>query len=324
MPPKKPEPLVPEYKEFQTYPSDHGFYLPGHGDYSVEPANLDELKAVMVQNDRQDIDDAALEISPSSHRDGILIQELPILNGAWTGFGAGITFDNLKPLTERSDSREPELIEARPTLYRGANKGQLNSSVIKALKPLIVPSRLSQALVVPNFFVEAWSDDSKADERKRQSLYTGCMGARGIQALQSYYGTTPIYDDNAYTIVADICDSILTLHSVHLTKPGECESSPSFHMTCLAILPMVSKDQFRAAVVAYRNLRDWADQKRDDFINSANERVMLPLSLAKHLGILGSVWLIDAPGNRKFAVLNRIIALHNEGSMVYLEVCTLV
>ena len=125
------------------------------------------------------------------------------------------------------------------------------------------------------------------------------MGACEIQALQSY-GTTPIYDDDAYTIVADICDSILTLHSVHLTEPGECESSPSFHMTCLAILPMVSKDQFRAAVVAYRNLRDWTDEKRDDFITSANERVMSPLSLSKHLGVLGSAWLIYAPGNRKF------------------------
>ena len=301
--PKKPELLAPEDNGFQTYLSDHGFHLPGHGDYS-EPANLDELKAVMVRNDRQDIDDAALKISEVPHRDRIMLRAVPILNGAGdTGFEAGITFDNLKPLIERSDSRKPGLIEARPALYRGANKGKLNSSVIKALGPLIVPSRLSDALVVPNFFVEAWADNSKADERKRQSLYIGCMGARGIQALQSH-GTTPIYDDNAYSIMADIYDSILTLHSVHLTKPGECESSPSFHMTCLAVLPMVSKDQFRAAVVAYRNLRDWADQKRDYFINSANERVMLPLSLAKHLGILGLMWLIDAPGNRKFAVLN--------------------
>ena len=85
-----------------------------------------------------------------------MLHAVPILNGAGdTGFEAGIKFDNLKPLIERNDST-----------YRSSTCCVEELIRTNETQPLIVPSRISDALVVPNFFVEAWVDDSNADGRK--------------------------------------------------------------------------------------------------------------------------------------------------------------
>jgi hypothetical protein len=53
-------------------------------------------------------------------------------------------------------------------------------------------------------------------------------------------------------------------------------------MDCLASFAMDNVKTLKAAVTAYRNLRDWTKEKRDEFIQVANERVILTLSLVKH------------------------------------------
>ncbi|OJD13356.1 hypothetical protein ACJ73_09211 [Blastomyces percursus] len=40
-----------------------------------------------------------------------------------------------------------------------------------------------------------------------------------------------------------------------------------------------NRDTFRSGACAYRNARDWAKERRDEFIKSANERHMQKINL---------------------------------------------
>jgi len=176
----------------------------------------------------------------------------------------------------------------------------------EALESYIVPSRTEKNPILPNFFVESWPNCSHYCVGMRHSLYIGCMGARAMQVLQSYGKPDPIFDGNAYTIVVTQCDGYLKFYSLHPTKSVESGSPVQYHMTCLASFAIVSVETLQAAVTAYRNLRDWTKEKRDEFIATANERVRLtllsPIKTSAETGVSGSAWLIYAIGHRWFSL----------------------
>jgi len=130
----------------------------------------------------------------------------------------------------------------------------------------------------------------------RHSLYVGCMGTRAMHALQSYGKPDAIFDGNAYTIVVTYDKEGLRLYSLHPTKPVESGSLVQYHMTRLASFAIRSVETLRMAVTAYRNLRHWTKEKRDEFIAAANERVILTFSLM----------LIKTSAEAKVSIYSRI------------------
>ena len=121
--------------------------------------------------------------------------------------------------------------------------------------------------------MEPWPSCSHYRVGMRQSLYIGCMGARAMQVLQSYGKPDPVFDGNAYTIVVTYYDEVLKLYSLHPMKSVESGPPVQYHMTRLASFAIGSVETLRAALTAYRNLRDWTKGKRDEFIEAANGRV---------------------------------------------------
>ena len=68
---------------------------------------------------------------------------------------------------------------------------------------------------------------------KRQALYDGALGARGIHELRSYVDPETAYDNNAYTITST----------------------------------------YHGGTGALRNARDWAKEKREELMIAANGKV---------------------------------------------------
>ena len=95
-----------------------------------------------------------------------------------------------------------------------------------------------------------------------------------MQRLQSYGQPEPVYDNNAYTITSTFDGRLLSMYTTHPTVPTNPGGQPEYHMNQLNSWGMTGNvETFRQGATAYRNARDWAKERRDEFIEAANERV---------------------------------------------------
>ncbi|EGE86635.1 hypothetical protein BDDG_09582 [Blastomyces dermatitidis ATCC 18188] len=78
---------------------------------------------------------------------------------------------------------------------------------------------------------------------------------------------------HAYTLASTYHDSQLKLYTTHLTEPEGQGRRPEYIMTQLNTWGMTGNlETFQQGACAYQNARDWAKEKRDKFIRTANER----------------------------------------------------
>jgi hypothetical protein len=180
------------------------------------------------------------------------------------------TFANLVPLTDGT------IVNAQPDFYYGARPDQLDPHIQKELKSYIVPSVNDRAPMLPNNFLEVKGPDGSAAVAKRQACYDGVLGARAMYELQSYGLPEPVYDNNAYTLASTYHGGTGTLqiYTTHPTQPAKPGGRPEYHMNQAEAFAMTRNVEiFRQGATAYRNARNWAKEKRDEFIETANGRV---------------------------------------------------
>ena len=100
-----------------------------------------------------------------------------------------LLFRNLKHLTDGS------ITKAKPDYYDGSRPADLNKQIREELGPYIVPSTNTAAPCLPNFFTEGKGPNGSTAVCKRQALYDGALGARGIHELRSYVDPETAYDN---------------------------------------------------------------------------------------------------------------------------------
>ena len=178
----------------------------------------------------------------------------------------GIPFTNLDDLTDGT------LAPGNPDLFYGARPEQLDRRVRDKLSGHIIPSTQEDLPMAPNFFLATKGPDGSAAVAKRQACYDGALGARGMQSLQSYGQDDLVYDNNAYTITSTFHNGQLQIYTTHITPPAGSGQPPEYHMTQQRSFSTTdTPDTCRQAFTAFRNGRDWAKEKRDQFISAANE-----------------------------------------------------
>jgi hypothetical protein len=210
-----------------------------------------------VQQNNETIDEA-----------GVMAKVFPILEGN-SGMLSGIkrTFSTLAPLTDGT------IVAAQPDVYDGACSDQINQRVQDDLKPYIVPSSNDHAPVLPNNFTELKGPTGTMAVVKRQACYNGAIGARAMQHLQSYGLPEPVYDNNTYTITSTFDGEHLHIYTTHSTAPANSGAHPEYHMNLLDAFALPGNaDSCRRGMTAYRNMKVWTKERRDEFIEAANER----------------------------------------------------
>ncbi|EZF32759.1 hypothetical protein TMEN_3561 [Trichophyton mentagrophytes] len=270
-------------RNFQQHLVDSGVYPDGYmypdGEFPGLPDNWDEL------NDRLARERRSLSPTAFSMDDfrkfkqtdtrvpkevDVIASVIPVIdgNGGSPGcLGRDYLFNNLSPLTDGS------LVIPKPDHFYGARPEQLDLKVRDELSTSIIPSKQDDLPIVPNFFLEAKGPDGIPIVGTRQACYDGAVGARGIQALQSYKLDKPVYDNKSYTITATYQTGTLKLYATHITPPKDGDGRPEYIMSSLGSYSMTNNLRtFREGAAAYRNLRDWAKEQRDSFIDAANER----------------------------------------------------
>ncbi|TKA21988.1 hypothetical protein B0A50_08486 [Salinomyces thailandicus] len=171
----------------------------------------------------------------------------------------------------RLEKFDEELSAPMPDLYYGAQPAQINARIRRDLDEFIIPSNRTSLPAAPNFFFEAKGAAGRADVARRQAMYDGAVGARGILQLQNYGRNTPVHDGNAYTMSATYHPGTGTLQ-MYATHPRQSTMGETeYYMTQLDTYAMTGNiNSFRSGAAAYRNARDWTQQKRDTFIADAN------------------------------------------------------
>lgn len=196
---------------------------------------------------------------------------LRFITGGWQNdhpCALNISFANLEPLM---DGR---IAPAQPSMYYGADSGQLSPSIRNELDRHIVPS--ADRPLAPNLFLECKGPTGHMDVATRQVRYDGALGARAMHSLQNYGAEEPVYDGNAYAFSSIYHTGTLKLYAHHATAPTASRPSrgrPEYHTTQLGAFALTgSRDAFVEGVTAFRNLRDLAKQYRDTLIQTANSR----------------------------------------------------
>ena len=265
---------------FEQHLVDHGIYPDeyDHGDGSVCPDNWEEINERLAQ--------PRSSLSPSRFpREAFVnfkktnIQALtentamskafPIIAGtADIPSQENLYFGNLRDLTDGS------ITKAKPDFYDGSRPADLHKDIREELGAYIVPSTNTAAPCLPNFFTEGKGPNGNPAVCKRQALYDGAVGARGVHELRSYVDPETLHDSKAYTITSTYHNGTLRLYTTHSTPSTNPNRDYEFRMTQLRGWDMTGNpDTFRQGAGALRNARDWAKEKREEIITAANGKV---------------------------------------------------
>ncbi|EEH47850.2 uncharacterized protein PADG_03934 [Paracoccidioides brasiliensis Pb18] len=274
---------TPYNRNFQQNMIDHGVYPDGYeypdGRIPAMPNNWKEINETLARP-RPSLSPSKFSDehfrkfkradTHSSKEQPVTSSVIPIIEGDVDDpkcAGGGYPLGNLAPLTDGT------LAQAKPDHFYGARPEQLDRQIRSELSDHIFPATQDDLPMVPNFFLEAKGPDGSLAVATRQACYDGALGARGMHALQSYQQDGSTYDNNAYTLTLTYHGDTLKLYTTHLIKPEGPGRRPEYIMTQLNTWGMTGNlETFRQGACAYRNARDWAKEKRDEFIRTTNER----------------------------------------------------
>ena len=183
-----------------------------------------------------------------------------------------ILFNNLDHLTDGT------LTASKPDLFYGARPEKLDQRICDQLSGHIVPSTQEDLPILANFFLAVKGPDGTLAVAKRQALYDGALGERGLLSLRIFiYGDADlVYDNKAYTISETYHGGVLKIYAIHAIPPAADGSAchGKFAMTqvkgiCLTGGP----EEYRSGVTAHTNAKAWAGEQRDRLIRLANQKV---------------------------------------------------
>ena len=267
---------------FEQHLIDHGVYPEGYGGVRnlQEPHNWEEINARLAlpraslspsRFTREAFLDFKAKNQEALTENTVMSKAFPIITGtADIPSQENLPFGNLKHLTDGS------ITKAKPDCYDGSRPADLNKQIREELGPYIVPSTNTAAPCLPNFFTEGKGPNGSTAVCKRQALYDGALGARGIHVLRSYIHPETAYDNNAYTITSTYHggSGTLTMYTTHPAPSKDPKTSTEYRMTQLNSFAVTGNpDYFRQGASALRNARDWAKEKREELMIAANGKV---------------------------------------------------
>nr|POE93572.1 hypothetical protein CFP56_19584 [Quercus suber] len=268
----------PYNAEFEQKMIDNGIFPAGHRDAhgnNIVPANLEEVRSILGRQ-RESLspsrfpDSAFTDFTIDSDRAQTESQAIAAVIPVLTGSPNARYHSSSDVVFNRLQKFDPDISSAKPDIYYGAQPSQIEVRVRQELGEYIVPSGQQTRPAAPNYFFEGKSASGRPDVARRQVMYDGALGARGMLQLQNYGHSAIVYDNNAYTICATYSDGHMRMYATHprqATQAGQTD----YYMTQLRSYTMTDTPaSFRSGVGAFRNARDWTKEQRDRFIATAN------------------------------------------------------
>ncbi|KAK1053627.1 hypothetical protein LTR12_017181 [Friedmanniomyces endolithicus] len=249
--------------QFEQLLIDHGVYPDGYEDSNgnaPEPENIQAIRERLARS-RSSLSPSHFDEAAFKH-----FKERIAEGNTGTKFhkGANTLFNNLVEFA-------PGITDAKADGYDGARPIEIELAVRRDLNGYIIPSTRTDLPAALNTLTEVKGPAGRADVLRRQAMYAGAVGARGMFELQNYGNETPVYDGNAYTLVPAYHAGMGTLQ-MYATHPRQSAARQTeYHITQLRSYAMTdTSESFRQGAAALRNSRDLSKEQRDRFIASAN------------------------------------------------------
>ncbi|KAH8426002.1 uncharacterized protein LDX57_003740 [Aspergillus melleus] len=187
-------PSTPYSLNFEQHLVDHQVYprryFYGETEEENEPVNLSEIQTRLTTRrpslspsgfSAADFEKVKTAYCTTSKEPQVSASVIPLIEGNISQHaGGGTLFNNLAPLTDGNIS------QAKPDIYYGARPEDLERQICNDLNDMIIPCTDDSLPIAPNFFMEVKGNSGDPSVSKRQACHYGALGARGIQALQSY------------------------------------------------------------------------------------------------------------------------------------------
>ena len=264
------------------------FYQFPDGRVAEAPKNIDQIRERMKQRrsslsrsryKAEEFNKFQILLANAKTEEQVTKSVIPIIEGSSgdTKFVCGdIKFGNLQSLVGSNGNYT--LAPGNPDLYDGARPEQLDRRIRDRLANMIIPSTQDNLPMAPNFFLHVKGPNGTEAVAMRQAVYDGALGARGQHHLRAY-GTNEVGIDsnNAHTITSVFSNSVLSMYTVYTTRTSNSPSGRQVYYTHLIESWAIagSMKSFRKGAAAFRNLRDWAKEQRDEAIELANSRVVV-------------------------------------------------
>lgn len=270
----------PYDRAFVQHLIDHHIFSEGYkypdGRLPPEPSNMDAILEALGRP-RASLSTSTISTTDfhefremnvhATNQKEVITSVIPMIEGNTADrkcIAGGIPLTNLDHLTNGT------LVAGHPDLFYGARPEQLDSEIRIQLHGQVIPSTQHDLPITPNFFLQVKGPGGGMDVGIQQACYNGALGARAMHSLQSYGQSTPIYNNNAYTLTAIYCYGMLRMFTVH-PLPPESDHPPGFVMTHINSWCMIgNRESFLQGATALRNGLDWAKQQRDKVIARAN------------------------------------------------------
>ena len=242
-----------------------------------KPKNLDEIRQrakqrrLSLSSSRytdKEFENFQIITAKSSNEDHVSRNVISVIEGSTQetySSSIKVKFANFQSLFDYP------LTPGNPDLYDGAPPEQLDRRVRERLYDMITPSTLETHGIVPNFFLHIKGPDGTEGVALRQCVYDGALGERGQHQLRSYGTNEPKFDNNAHTITSIYLNSKLSMYTVYTAQTNNSSSRQEYYTHLIGSWAMDGDIQtFRKGAAAFRNLRDWAKEQRDEAIRLAN------------------------------------------------------
>ena len=274
----------PYSRNFEQLLIDHGVFPPlyeySNGRKPKNPKNLDEIRQRAKQRrpslspsryTDKEFEEFQNITAKSSNEDHVSRNVIDIIEGSTRktyGSSTKVKFANLQSLFDHP------LTPGNPDLYDGAPPEQLDRRIRERLYEIIIPSTLETHHIVPNFFLHLKGPDGSARVAQRQCVYDGALGERSQHQLRSYGTNEPKFDNNAHTITSVYVNHKLSIYSVYTAQTDSPSSRQEYYTHLISSWAMDGDvETFQKGAAAFRNLREWAKEQRDEAIRLANSLV---------------------------------------------------
>ena len=260
---------------------DQGVYPDGYEDKdgnTQEPRNLDEIRKYLAQSrsslspsrwSESEFKQFRRENLRAGSESRVMVNVVPLIAGSKDrsyNTAGDISFNNMEKF-------HPNVTTPTPDLYYGASPSQIDSRVQDDIGQYIIPSTNTTHPAAPNYFLAAKAKSGNANVAQRQAMYDNAIGARNMHQLQNHGNATLVYDGNAYSLSSTYHPGTGTLqmYATHPAPPARRGGNSRYYTTQLDTYGMTGNaNSFRSGATAYRNAREWTQEKRDHFIAGAN------------------------------------------------------
>lgn len=195
---------------------------------------------------------------------------IPRIEGTSQGRGrscANKTFNNLRPLAAG-------MVCGTPNKCHDSNPADVELEMQRDLRDLIFPSTAEDMPVAPNFFLEVESRFGMMSVADRQALHKGALGERGQITLRAWRQDGPGLDKMAHTITSTYHDGVINMYSVHAEESKIQNNRVDYYLIRInGKYKADGAESFRRGVSAHRNLRDFAEEQRNQSITMAKSMV---------------------------------------------------